>query len=339
MFAIGVFTPLDFGKPVTEAQEEVRLLGLNFESFCSGEWAKSFELYLGRHVSFRSFLIRKRNEFMYSFFKSSPRPEVLLGNDFSLHFLDYLQVLFPGPFSYDSLTIWKNDLKDFNSRLKNADTQMILFLAPSSEDFRTDTLPWINIPRNLIRRTDQLKSLGPLSNIQIVNGRAEFQKLENPRGLFFNYDYHWNNRGGFKGAQMIYNQIAKAEGLNVVLSEDDYDFIPYKKGRSFVTELLALDDLLFETNWKSVPRQSSKMQKRLPVSVLIVGDSFVQAIGANLKGRFFQQKYQSKINLDFDMDLVAKQHWDYVIFVATELKLQYFPNGKMFSSLDSLLKN
>lgn len=89
-------------------------------------------------------------------------------------------------------------------KLKELGIELVVFYATNKEQIYPEYMPSSIVPVGTYSRTDQLVDyLRANTDIPTIYTKEALLKEKEGRQLFYKYDTHWNNLGGFVGGQLI----------------------------------------------------------------------------------------------------------------------------------------
>lgn len=333
-FVLGIFIDIDIGNPVSEIEPLV-YSPITLATFIDGTWEKKFELLLQRKAAFRSFLIHKKNEAIFTFFKSVVSPTVMADSKDVFHRIEYLNVLFVEKYTPSEIASWQSDLKEIDSLLQKMHSRLIIVIAPSMENFRKDGLPFVlQAPGPAVRVMQLQEMISSLSQVQFINPYLEFKKLPHPEELYFEKDYHWNQKAGFKIAYNLFKTLALAEVHSVSVEINEPTFEAFQTSELYTLQLLALEEKIKDTEWKI--SSSFKVPFKIQKPILFLGDSFTNAVSPYFSIFFSDYKYQRKYDFNYDLDVLSAKHWSSVVWIISEEKLNRLNGSEIVNFLGNL---
>ena len=337
---MGSFTHLDIDLQLHDSFSTRKKTPISWKTLQSGAWQQSCERSLQISASYRSFIIHKRNEWIYKLFGSLIDTTVITGTDGTVHRVGYLQTLFKEPYSEQQQEIWKANLKLIDEQLRAKNTRVFYMIAPSSENFTAKTLPAAIRPITRMQRGQQLLSFSDdLKQIKFLDPAVEFFSYPVPADLYFTRDFHWNKMGAWRATSQLY---AKVSGKSQpVFSDIEMQelFTEFQNSDLYVLHFLALEGAFTERDWRFSDAQTQYQWKDpFPQPVLALGDSFMDTVRNFIPVFFADAEIEVDIQniLKFNSKLIGKRHWNTVIILLSEEKLNRLEVSDLQRVVDQL---
>lgn len=89
-------------------------------------------------------------------------------------------------------------------KLKERGTELVVIFAANKEQIYPEYMPSSIVPEGSYSRTDQLVAyLNEHTTVPVLYTKEALKKEKEGHQLFYKYDTHWNNLGGFVGGQVL----------------------------------------------------------------------------------------------------------------------------------------
>ena len=212
------------------------------------EYPKLYESYFNDYIAFRNELIQKKVYFDLVLFNNFVNTRhTLIGKEDWL-FMKWNPIVeqYIGKYMFtdNELEIAKQNLIDFRDKLRDKNIDLVVMIIPEKSMVYDNYLPdYIQKMKYSTNITDQLiQYINNNTDIKIVYPRDELIKYRDKYQLYYKYDDHWNNLGGYIG----YSELMKSININL-LSIDKFD--TYKTGYDDINEITGIwDDLIWLIN-------------------------------------------------------------------------------------------
>lgn len=320
-----------------------------------GQYFTDMESYLNDHFGFRSWLVTANNILKLKFGVSGSKL-VLMGKKNWMYYtrLDAINQ-YRGINRFSTREI-KNFLKIFKNRetyLKRSGIPFIIFAAPIKPSIYPEFLPlWAK--KVAPSRMDQLINENRDYGLEVIDPRPELTDLSvTDKSLYFQTDMHWNYKGAFIGYRILMKEIKKHFHRVKVLKESDIIFTNKKRKGLGLAKLMNIVAFTKEDNFysikfsfpsniknireiknnKYVKANQSDIQvypyyvyvvktrlKNTP-RVLMVRDSYSNAMVPFLNQTFREIIYVHHENMKFDYSLIEKFKPDLVVYQFLERHL------------------
>ncbi|CRF33999.1 hypothetical protein BRSU_1807 [Brachyspira suanatina] len=182
-------------------------------------YPKLYENYFYDYIPFRNELIQLKNIIDIKIFQNIISDRVILGKDNWLLFKDYhfnaINKYIGLDCSYytdEELDLVKNNLLNFRNELKKSNIDFILMICPDKEIIYSEYMPNYIKRKRTLTSTDQFIKYMENTDIKIVYPKEELIKYKDKYQLYYKYDTHWNNLGGYIG----YSEFMKKININVI---------------------------------------------------------------------------------------------------------------------------
>lgn len=236
-----------------------------------------------------------------------------------------------------------------HDRYQEEGIEFILFFAPNKEQVYPEFMPDTLVPKGPISRTDQLTAyLREHTDVTALYAKAALiAEKENGFQVYYKYDTHWNELGGFVGEQLIKGALT---GESKTLSEvtvEAVDEAPLndlagviglggtlKEAQDWIVADYEPDVTVTITSEGSDPAGeyiSFSSDARDPRSVLVVKDSF----SINMMPYFARDFAETMFIIDSarSKEYVREQHPDVVVLEIAE-RQYYRMEGQWKELLD-----
>ncbi len=151
----------------------------------------------------------------------------------------------------------ENELSEISKRyvlleqkLKEMGIELVVLYAANKEQVYPEYMPSTIVPMGSYSRTDQLVDyLHEHTDVPLIYTKEALQKEKENHQVFYKYDTHWNNLGGFVGCQLLNEYF---HGEYVSLDEVSYSVVKDDESGD-LADLLSMrkilnDDIVWEIN-------------------------------------------------------------------------------------------
>lgn len=169
-------------------------------------YPKMYEEYFNDYLPFKNEFSKIKNYSDIIIFKNILSKDRLLGKDNWLFFEGKTY----SNFSNEDMLNAKNILLKFNNELKKRNIEFIFLICPRKEDIYHEYYIR-NYNENIDPDSYALKFLEYIKNntdINIVYLKDELLKYKNKYQLYYKYDFHWNNLGGYLGFSSLMSELS-----------------------------------------------------------------------------------------------------------------------------------
>lgn len=264
-----------------------------------------FDAYFADRAPYRDVMIRlyKEVELKLKLLYEKTFPvvinNVLLGRDDWLFYtgdnsIDYYRgINLP---TEDELKAYVARAEKVNDYFKAQGKEFVIFVAPNKEQMYPEHMPRGISVVNEVRRMDVIyRYFKEHSNVTVLFPKAELLAAKSENEIYYQQDTHWNEFGGWIGAQALF------KALNLPVGEATVTEIPYSGGD--LASMAALTpasytayhvdyrsdvsiEYLVRSDYEYTIKSSNKNGKRL----LLLGDSF-----RNAMREIIAKEYESSI--------------------------------------------
>jgi hypothetical protein len=261
-------------------------------------YPRLYEAYYNDHVPFKNQFVKLNNIIDINIFNTITSDRVLLGKEQWLFYKDrndgdsIADYQGSNLFSQKQLNQIKSRLEEAEAYYKKKNIKFILFIAPNKENIYSEYMPDnIRIVNNITRSDQIVKHMSENTGIPVIYPKEELLKSKEDAQVYYKYDTHWNQVGGFIGSQQL---IEKLNGSRAYLNEVKVSVS--RKGTGDLAYMLNLgsylndDDVFSISGYKDSVKvsvvnkndnntylkyQSDALDKR---KILIIRDSFSEAM-------------------------------------------------------------
>ena len=301
-----------------------------------------FAAYYGDHFGLRARLIRWHALAMYKLLDTSPSDKVLAGRDGWFYYADdysledYRSLT---PLTAAELERWRQVMETRQAWLAKHGVQMLLVFACDKYMIYPEFMPAGYQRNGGPYRLDQLVDyLRKNSSVNLISLRVPLEVGKTTDRLYHRTDTHWNDRGAYIGYReimaalrlpMLFSadftpveritegwDLARMMGLNTDISEENLGLMPNKPRRASVVEQDRPDKL-----WNNGRVVLEVADPALPKLVMF-RDSFGSALVPLLAEHF--QRSVFLWQYDFDPAVILQEKPDYVVWLMTSRRLQWF---------------
>lgn len=324
-----------------------------FAGWINNHWTVKFENYVEKHVGFRKFFIRLRNQLRFACFKDAPGT-ILIGKNNYLFERDYINSWFGADYwGADSLGRTCAKLKLIEQAIAKQNKHFIVVIAPGKASYFPEYLSYEMVKdyRRSVSNYDVYSKVLPQLNIPFIDMRKWFLQMKDTSSLplFPRMGIHWSVYGSLIAADSLLGYMAhkRDEPVGDISWSKIEVTTKYRVSDADLMELMnlmwspATDSLPYPVvNYHPVPTAKKP-------NVLVIGDSYywnIMCDSVPLKlfadssyFWFYNEKaYSSDLNMRYMVDhKYLKQEIDkreFVILFTTDGNLWRFP----FGALDQL---
>ncbi|WP_304353192.1 hypothetical protein [Brachyspira innocens] len=212
------------------------------------KYPSEYEKYFNDYIPFRNELIQKKVYMDLVLFNNFVNTRhTLIGKEDWL-FMKWYPIIeqYIGKYMFtdNELEIAKQNLLDLRDKLMDKNIDLVVMIIPEKSMVYDNYLPdYIQKTKYSISITEQLVNyIKKNTDIKIVYPKNELIKYRDKYQLYYKYDDHWNNLGGYIG----YSQLMKSININLP-SIDNFDI--YKTGYDNTNKIMGIwNDLIWLIN-------------------------------------------------------------------------------------------
>ncbi|MCZ9886025.1 alginate O-acetyltransferase AlgX-related protein [Brachyspira hyodysenteriae] len=222
------------------------------------KYTQEYEKYFNDHIAFRNELIQKKvylDLVLFNYFINTKH--TLIGKEDWL-FMKWHPIVeqYIGEYMFTDkeLEIVKKNLIDFRNKLKCQNIDLVIMIIPEKSTVYDNYLPdYIQKMKCKTNITEQLLNyIKENTDINIVYPKDELIKYKDKYELYYKYDDHWNNLGGYIG----YYELMKS--INIDIQKIDM-FNIYKTGYSDINNVMGIwNDLVWLINLPSTKKYNNQ---------------------------------------------------------------------------------
>jgi len=329
----------------TESHEKRQLAKLpsyptNATSFW--QYPDQFKKYYGDRFGLRAALIQLHAQTMYRLLNISPSDKVLAGRDGWFYYADdySLEDYHSGkPLSSAELENWCQVMRSRKDWLAKHGAKLLLVFACDKYVIYPEYMPPGYRRANPQYRLEQLVNyLRQHSQVDLISLQIPLQVGKANDRLYHRTDTHWNDRGAYIGYREILAalrmppqpptyfapvekqtdgwDLARMMGLDKVIPEKNLQLIPREARRACIVEQDRPDAL-----WNNGRVVLTIDDPTLPKLVMF-RDSFGSALVPFLAEHFRRSVFLWQY--DFDPSVIEQEKPDYVVWLMTSRRLQWF---------------
>lgn len=192
------------------------------------DYPKQYEAYYNDHLPFKSRLVNLYSNFNYKIFNRVESEKVLLGKDNWLFYksagVEELEDEQPIA-DYQGTNLYTkkeketilNDIDLVNEYLFEQDIEFGLLICPNKEHIYSEYLPeGIEKVNSKCKADELVEFLQRESEVPVFYPLGQLQEEKETQQLYYKYDTHWNELGGFIASQQI---LEFYKGNSAVLNE------------------------------------------------------------------------------------------------------------------------
>lgn len=185
-------------RPLIGVTVQTQRPAASVESVMDGSWQDGFNTWWQENIPGRSFLIRLRNEFVYTVLRTSPNHTLTIGRKGGLHARLHIDYYFNNGGRYISpqqLTEGVQKLQRFDELLAAHGKTLYVFLTPLKTRFTEDDLPWY-VDAGMHKTDEYTQFLSELkkTDLKFFDGIAFLQENQGllPAEYFYPTALHWD---------------------------------------------------------------------------------------------------------------------------------------------------
>lgn len=272
-------------------------------SWMDGTAQEEFENKLMLNSVARTYLLKIRNQYQYSFFKRINATDIYEYNNYLFRFY---QFDFNEALNFQGEEILKNKVNDLK-RLQEYvgdEIPIITIIAPTKAHFYKDKLPARNQTTSQKTNYNYLLKNLPKAGLRVIDFNALFlqKKYENIPALFARGGIHWTHYGASLAMDSLMQYISTVKNIEY----DRYNYKTFDCSGFNVDDLdIALlrnlilkpkDDALKGVSYSANP-------KKRKLKAMIIGDSFFQTVqNSEMRKLIFSKdtEYHYYFNTTFD---------------------------------------
>ena len=254
------------------------------ENFFSGKFREQYQQYVEDHIGFRNTLIRIRNQFEFSLFKTPHACNVIVGKNNVLYQDFYVDAYF----GKDLLSKGKVDEKVnkfifLQNELAKKNITLVMLIAPGKVSFMPENLPsYIDVKNAKTNNYDLFAEEMTKQNANVVDIRKYFLKIKSTSKypLFPKCGTHWSGYGLTLVADTLFKYIENKSGMDLVnfhleqgnSTDENLRFTDDDIGKGMN---LLWDIPSWEMYYPNVIFEKDETKKK--PDILTIGDSFNQS--------------------------------------------------------------
>lgn len=332
-FLVIMILPIILNLVVTPTSENVEnrtleaLPVLSIETL--DEFPMHFESYYNDHFPFRTQLVKLNSMITYYSFHDSPSSNVIIGRDRWL-FLKQDQID-----TYKKINLLNEDEKDWmienitktEKYMNSRGIEFIIYIAPDKATIYNDKLPSYIRNSNEISRTDQIiQIIQDNTNIKVIYPKEELLKARKdyPQYQFYYpQDTHWNELGGYVGAQALLSEmditLPNLSTLKITQNNQarrglsNMIGIPDMQGGGYGYSVAGYDNVI--TKIEKVPDDNNTRYFAISGNdkkIMIIRDSFVEAMEQYIAPQY-SETYLPHMDLYYSADMIDTEKPDIVV--------------------------
>lgn len=324
------------------------------ENWFSGDFQIKYEKYFNDYMGFRNFFVKVNNQMDYSFFNISHADKVVVGKDNYLYEKNYIEAYFGTDFAGEKqIETNIKTLKNIHNTLKNKGKELIIVFAPSKASYLPEFLPAKNDGRK--RSTTNYEVLKK----HLINQKFNFVDFD---GLFIQMKdttkyplysktgVHWSNYGMTLAFDSLIRYMENVKQISLpdlkitnieqpdTTRDTDYDIASAMNLLFTIPQFkLAYPIVTFETKPNTVKPKAIVIGDSYYFNIFNAYDKFVfSEIQFWYYLKSVHQHNQAVKDIS-EIDITQEiEKTDFVIILATELNLNWFPFGfnEKYSTVD-----
>ncbi len=212
-------------------------------------YPSAYNSYYNDHLPFRSELIEKNSILSKNFFRDSSSQSVVLGKENWLFFTNEESIEdYKGTNLYtdEEMAVILDNMLSTKNYLEARGIEFVLFLPSNKEDIYSEYLPDYIEKRGELTRAQQVANALTDAGIRVVYPREALKEYSDQYDLYWHYDTHWNNLGGYIGARALLAELGVTvpapEELSIIQSDfSGYDLAGMLNLRKFYQEKMPKD--------------------------------------------------------------------------------------------------
>lgn len=292
----------------TENRELAQKPAMNLKNIVS--YPEQYEAYFNDHLAFRKQFIKLYTYSNLKLFQSLDSERVVYGKDDWLFYNSSSDgdpiTCYRGTnlMTENALAEYKERLILVRDRLKKYNKELVLFIAPNKEQVYSEYMPdRIEVVSDFSRSDQLVQYLTGNSDINVVYPFDELLQEKTKYQMYYKNDTHWNELGGFIGAQQllevingnrkyldemdisqreeVIGDLAKMENLQEVLPKDKKTDI-----KNYYTEINVENVTKDRKDFRQYISDSENNQ-----TILMLGDSFREAMEPYISKHFAKSDF------------------------------------------------
>ena len=176
------------------------------------EFFTGLEKYYGDHFGFRNWLVRRNNHWKRQWFRESPLPIVVEGQEGWYFFAgDNMIENVTGHAQFDETTLraWRDLLESRRDWLAERGIAYLFVIPPDKHTVYPEYLPkWIKVARGPTKLSQFLAYMKANSTVPIVDLRSVLIESKKRERVYQFTDTHWTHEGGFVTYQEVMRALA-----------------------------------------------------------------------------------------------------------------------------------
>ncbi|GFZ33945.1 hypothetical protein CSC2_44710 [Clostridium zeae] len=184
----------------------------SFKNICI--YPRQYEEYYDDNIAFKNQFVKLNNLINIKFFHTISSERVLLGDNNWLFYKDeddgdpISDYQRNNLFSDQQLSSLKDRLEKVEAYLKNKNIKFVLFLAPDKEIMYSEHMPSnIKVEGNITIADQTAKYISENTDIPVIYPKSELLEAKKKYQIYYKYDTHWNQIGGFIGSQELADKL------------------------------------------------------------------------------------------------------------------------------------
>lgn len=297
-----------------------------------------FNSFYNDHVPFRSQLIELNSVLSVELFQDSASDSVMLGKENWLFYTDEESVEdYKGTnlYSQQELDQIRDNCLATQEYLEKRGIEFVIMIPSNKEDIYSEYLPDYVTKRGEMTRAQQVVDCLREAGIRVVYPREEMLEYKDEYSLYWHYDTHWNNLGGYIGAKALLEELGVAvpevEELTLTPSTfSGYDLAGMMNLRNYYEKNMPSDvnynisgyptnnmSVLFADDATELIYQSDSPDRR---RLFLVRDSFA-GLMAPVLASSFAYTYMPHWNGCFEQSMIDEQQPDIFVYEVVERRL------------------
>lgn len=205
----------------SENRELAKLPTLVKDNEINKELIGDFNNWLNDNIGFRELMIKTFNISIYKIFNKTMSEDVIIGKDDWLFYQGEKKIALKNYQNKKNYTekqlkkILKN-VKKLNSWCKQQGVEFILMLIPNKEYVYSEFLPngiyEINETKNIDLVVNYIREH---SDIKVVYPKNELLEMKNQGLVYYKYDTHWNELGGYVGYKALMDTLGNEDVISL----------------------------------------------------------------------------------------------------------------------------
>ena len=208
-----------------------------------------YNSYYNDHLPFRSELIEKNSLINMKVFGDSSSESVVLGKDNWLFFTNEESIEdYKGTNLYteEEMNIILDNVLATKNYLEAKGIEYVLFIPSNKEDIYSEYLPDYIEKKGELTRAQQVVNCLTEAGVRVVYPREALKQYSEQYDLYWHYDTHWNNLGGYIGARELLAELGvevpAPEELSIIQSDfSGYDLAGMLNLKNYYQEKMPSD--------------------------------------------------------------------------------------------------